>query len=542
MDQRSQKTDGVTSQGPIAGAVRARYREGQLLRAADLAAEQAYLIAMRRRHNLGGHGWGIVRGLALEILPDGKVVLQPGMAVDGYGRELIVPAQVILPLADVFVDANGIPVAADAWLLYSRTAETTSQAGRWDCAPGQNNRWREDAVLRLVRRDSADAEIDPRHPIEVSEDDADFSPHEMPPDDPAREWPVYLGRVTRNAGGSSPYAISPNGRPYAALAGDAVIAPSAQAKMLIGGETAKDLRRFAVSALGADGKLTDRLVIDFEGKTSLYGNTAIISSSSSPSKRLLAKGRIRFDPLAAPPAAAAPWQVYRVATEKDGKKLNQLRFEIAHPGKKDDPKLYQLVVGVRDGNVFKPCLVVQADCIVRIMEDAILDPQGRIIEGPIQPDPDDPRFFEALQEQWKNALIGNAGDLSNEISNGLLGKLQIVLFKSGADATAGAPFNFTFTVFNPSRALVINVSPVVTLTLINSAGNPVNVPVQSISPTGFQLARETSQIVTVASGVLPSAGTLRIGIVTSGLGPIDNPLFDLLNLELPVAPQITDPG
>jgi hypothetical protein len=527
VDQRSQKTDGVASQGPIAGAVRPRYREGQLLRAADLTAEQAYQIAMRRRHNIGGHGWGIVRGLALEVLgapPDRKVVLQPGLAVDGYGRELIVTAQVILPLAE-FSDA----VAVDAWLLYSRTAETTSQSGRWDCAPGQNNRWREDAVLRLVRLDSVNDKIDPRHPIEVSEDDADFSPHETPSDDLGREWPVHLGRVACEDGS---YSINPDLRPYAALAGDKVIAPSGQAQMLVGGETAKDHRRFAISARGSDGELADKLTIDIEGKATIHGDTAVISSSVGPGKRLLAEAHIRFDQLAAPPEAPAPWQVYRVATEKDGKKLNQLRFEIAHPGKKDDPTIYQFVVGVRDKGSFKACLVVQADCTVRIAKDATLAlaPDSRVIEGPIQPDPDDPRFIKALQGQWSNALIGNAGNL--------LGMLQIVLFKSQADAMEGVPFECKFTVFNPGQAGVTNVTPLVKLTFINSEGKEEDVEVKSINPTGFPLGAGASKEISVKSGDLPIThvlgNTLRINIVAIGSGLTGNPLFDLLDLVLPV--------
>jgi hypothetical protein len=173
------------------------------------------------------------------------------------------------------------------------------------------------------------------------------------------------------------------------------------------------------------------------------------------------------------------------------------------------------------------------------MAGATLDPQGRIIEGPIQPDPDDPRFIEALQEQWKKSLIENSSELSNEISNGLLGKLQIVLFKSIADATSGNPFTFRFTVLNPSRASVANVTPAVRLTFIKSDGNQVN---ESINvPPKSSLAPGESHLVTVVSNVLISqtlGGTLKIGIVTSGLGPIGNPLFDLLNLELPVAPKI----
>ena len=41
---------------------RVRYREQQRLRSSDLQDEQAHRIAIRRRHNIAQHDWGIVRG------------------------------------------------------------------------------------------------------------------------------------------------------------------------------------------------------------------------------------------------------------------------------------------------------------------------------------------------------------------------------------------------------------------------------------------------------------------------------------------------
>jgi hypothetical protein len=72
---------------------RVHYYERQYLTAADFRAEQAYHRDMRRRHNLAHHTWGIVVGLELVEKTEGQtlsVYVQPGMAVDGYGREIIV--------------------------------------------------------------------------------------------------------------------------------------------------------------------------------------------------------------------------------------------------------------------------------------------------------------------------------------------------------------------------------------------------------------------------------------------------------------------
>jgi len=81
---------------------RLNYYEGEFLGATDFQAEQEYHRDMRRRHNLGQHTWGIVTGLDLAQPANGytdgstaevDVYLQPGMAVDGFGREIVVLSQ-----------------------------------------------------------------------------------------------------------------------------------------------------------------------------------------------------------------------------------------------------------------------------------------------------------------------------------------------------------------------------------------------------------------------------------------------------------------
>lgn len=75
---------------------RLNYYQRQFLNAQDFRDEQSYHRGMRRRHNLGPHTWGIIVGLELIEKPregDAEFVdiwLQPGMAIDGYGREILV--------------------------------------------------------------------------------------------------------------------------------------------------------------------------------------------------------------------------------------------------------------------------------------------------------------------------------------------------------------------------------------------------------------------------------------------------------------------
>ncbi|HEX5736464.1 MAG TPA: hypothetical protein VF131_26775 [Blastocatellia bacterium] len=75
------------------------FYEGQILGAADLEAGSNYGRGQQARHNRYLHTWGIANGLELdpkgEKTADGKdfvrVTVKPGVAIDGTGREIVVP-------------------------------------------------------------------------------------------------------------------------------------------------------------------------------------------------------------------------------------------------------------------------------------------------------------------------------------------------------------------------------------------------------------------------------------------------------------------
>ncbi len=78
---------------------RIRYRSGQALAARDLRDSQDFEALFRWLHNRYLHGaWGIASGLQVENLGGGVRVL-PGIAYDGYGRELVLsrPAEFRFP-------------------------------------------------------------------------------------------------------------------------------------------------------------------------------------------------------------------------------------------------------------------------------------------------------------------------------------------------------------------------------------------------------------------------------------------------------------
>ena len=76
---------------------------GKLLTERDVNAEQVYMVGKDRLHNSLLHGLGTVCGLKVIAHPNPAcrhqyVVIEPGMALDCCGREIIVPQQVLVPI------------------------------------------------------------------------------------------------------------------------------------------------------------------------------------------------------------------------------------------------------------------------------------------------------------------------------------------------------------------------------------------------------------------------------------------------------------
>jgi hypothetical protein len=95
--------------------------EGQVLAAADLTSTVEYGRDEVARHDRYLHDWGVTNGLELiptkKTDPSGKdyveVTLQPGAAMDGTGRVIVVPAAQQLSETDFF-NANGASPQAGA--------------------------------------------------------------------------------------------------------------------------------------------------------------------------------------------------------------------------------------------------------------------------------------------------------------------------------------------------------------------------------------------------------------------------------------------
>ena len=337
--------------------IRDNYYDRQFLRPEDFNDEQAYHIAMRRDHNIAAHSWGIIEGLAIKVT-DGTPYVLPGAAIDGYGRELILTDLTPVPVQRFAQTGQDL---LDVWLYYERVASESAPAGYTGCGTTRSlfYRWVEQPVVRLLPPGDNDPP-DRRAPPEVPDADIGFPPSRLPPDDPARPWPVFLGQLRQDRSGPQPtYVPDLAGRPYVGLVGEQVAAPSGRARVQIGAEQDGDPRRFAVW-VPADDPGGPRLQIDDSGEVGVRGNLTVDGDVTIDGYIELGVGPAR--------AGSSPWSISHVQTDSG----EELRIELPAPAA---GPAAQVVVGHWDADTkqFQPCLTVGADCTVTLTGDLVVE-------------------------------------------------------------------------------------------------------------------------------------------------------------------------
>jgi hypothetical protein len=102
--------DGICEPLPV--LVRVRFFAGQRLTPEDLAREQTYQREKSRLLNRALHGSGVADGL--QVAPDGAagIVVGAGLALDGCGREIVVPCTQRLGDPRQPADHTGAPCGA----------------------------------------------------------------------------------------------------------------------------------------------------------------------------------------------------------------------------------------------------------------------------------------------------------------------------------------------------------------------------------------------------------------------------------------------
>lgn len=124
---------------------RPRFYEGQYLAAADLTAAVDYTRTQRARTVLGLHRWGIAFGLDITEVsgPNSSTdaVVQPGYAMDGFGRPILVaePAKLspaLFASYDALVSPGGPPpppVVVEVWIRYDESLGQGPRPGFETC-------------------------------------------------------------------------------------------------------------------------------------------------------------------------------------------------------------------------------------------------------------------------------------------------------------------------------------------------------------------------------------------------------------------------
>ena len=179
---------------------RVRYFERQFLGAVDFRAEQQYDRDARRRHVLAHHTWGIVVGLELVETPIAgetefvDVVMQPGAAIDGFGRELV--AYHPLRLDAAAFDAFHADAHQSVWLAYEEDEAGAARAGFADCQDGAATRitegWR--IVVSPAPPERDDIVVDGSVMASPPED-LSVPFQELPEEPPGDRWLIRLGTV-----------------------------------------------------------------------------------------------------------------------------------------------------------------------------------------------------------------------------------------------------------------------------------------------------------------------------------------------------------
>lgn len=229
---------------------RVNYYQLEYLGAEDFKAEQAYHRDMRRRHNVAHHLLGIVTGLEIlevkrESGPACDTYIQPGLAIDGFGREIVVFAPYKLDAADFRSFTGDTAAPHEVWIGYREQLDTPPAAGYAQCdGEDQNKRVREDfrividppspkhpAVIvggkaAVLRSDLAAANA----PAVIPDDES--VPYQDLPGDESVRWLVCLGKATWNPKTGQFEVTAPAtriaGRVYTGVIAESVLSPSAK--------------------------------------------------------------------------------------------------------------------------------------------------------------------------------------------------------------------------------------------------------------------------------------------------------------------------
>jgi hypothetical protein len=230
---------------------RVLFRERQLLRASDLLTEQQYLLGLAGRHHVAPHTWGIVRGLSISLQNDVATV-QPGLAIDGYGRELAV----FQPARLTFSPQHS---AQYVYLYYC-------ERPRGACGPAPNPRFRDSAEMQVT----ATAWPIPSNDPDLTAATAAGGVVGAVP------WPVLLGII--KARKNNIFHVHYSHCIYTRLRASLICSPAGGTVVHVGAENLADPYDLRISLRDAGRNLQRRFAIDRDGNAIFWGNLILTSA------------------------------------------------------------------------------------------------------------------------------------------------------------------------------------------------------------------------------------------------------------------------
>jgi hypothetical protein len=282
---------------------------------------------------------------------------------------------------------------------------------------------------------------------------------------------------------------------------------------------------------------------------------------------------IEFQPLTEVPKLARPWQIYRVVLTDWAVPANELRVEIRNPGAQDDPRNYRFtvwgwpysveaireraraaavvagVVGALAGATipaaaiaaalagaaakaappfqpptFQPILTVKADGSVEVNGDLFVR-QGKVIEGPIQADPKDPRFQTTLAAEWARGLAQGFNTLNPA-------GLKVTLAVTDPTPVANV-IHYTVTVQSTAP---VPLDAVQVGQHITYQGRASDQPDGGPIPPFRLEAGQTRQFAQTCSYThVPNQDTIKIGVTALGVAATGGLMYDTTTQDFPAA-------
>ncbi len=247
---------------------RVQYRERQRLRTADLRDEQEYQLSLAGRHNVGVHRWGIVRGLRTWL--DGNIVMvEPGFAVDGYGRTILVRDLVRLQLE----------AESKCVFLFA------CQIAEGGCGESLSTHCRDEGRVILSAEDVPLPDIGTNFEVvRAAGLDCDFPP-----------WPVLLGEIEETLSG--PKINTSNVRGTRVNVAQ-IAAASKTSIVKIGKSTLGDQYPFLIITKDKAGALSNRVAVDQENNVQIWGDVIVTESKLAPILLNVANELLRITPKA----------------------------------------------------------------------------------------------------------------------------------------------------------------------------------------------------------------------------------------------------